>query len=308
MQIYEGEQGYLELLKDILKNGSTSDDRTGVGTTKVFGRMIRFDMKNGFPLLTTKKVWLHGIRTELLWFLSGDTNIRPLVLEKVHIWDEWPFQQYLEDHNLTNVYPKGSAKWKERLDQFIERVKNDTLFASLYAGIGNQAYGKNWRDFGGVDQIENAINLIRHNPNSRRILVSAWNPPEVENMPRASLPPCHYVYQFNVDKDKLSILVNIRSWDVFLGGPFNIASYAMLLHMFAQVTDKTAHEVIIVSGDTHIYKNHFQSVETQLERKPLALPSLWLNPEVTGIDGFKKQDIAVVDYTHHPAISAEIAI
>jgi len=198
--------------------------------------------------------------------------------------------------------------WKDGLSDFITRIREDIHFAILNGDLGAQAYGRGWRDFNGVDQLALAIEMLRNNPNSRRILVNAWNPPEVLAMPKGSLPPCHWSYQFAVDDDKLSILVNIRSWDLFLGGPFNIASYALLLMMVAQVTNLQAHEVVISSGDTHIYTNHVDAVETQLNRIPFALPTVEINPEISEIDEFSLSDFKLVGYEHHPRIKAEISI
>lgn len=308
MNVYEGETGYLNLLGDILVNGSSSDDRTGTGTQKVFGRMIRFDLNEGFPLLTTKKVWFKGILIELLWFISGSTNIRPLVMQGVHIWDEWPYQAYLERQQLSELIPKYTEKWILGLKDFIDRIKEDEEFALEFGDLGGQAYGKGWRNFNGVDQLGNAINTLKNNPYSRRIMVNAWNPPEIEQMPKGSLPPCHYGYQFFVSEGEISILVNIRSWDVFLGGPFNIASYALLLMMVAQVTGLQAKEVIISSGDTHIYNNHIEAVTTQIERVPYALPKVIMNPEVAEIDDFAFEDFKIIGYNCHPAIKAPISV
>ncbi len=258
-------KAYLNLLEHILENGNQKEDRTGTGTISVFGYQMRFDLAEGFPLLTTKKLHLRSIIHELLWFLKGDTNIQYLKDNKVKIWDEWA------DEN----------------------------------GDLGPVYGKQWRDFGGVDQITRLIDTIKQNPDSRRMIVSAWNVPEVQDM---ALPPCHCLFQFYVADGKLSCQLYQRSADVFLGVPFNIASYALLTMMIAQVCGLQAGEFVHSFGDTHLYNNHIEQAKLQLTRAPRALPRMLINPEVKSIFDFKYEDFSLVDYNPHPHIKAEVSV
>jgi len=273
-------QQYLDLLKDIRDNGAGKDDRTGTGTRSVFGRQMRFDLSEGFPLLTTKKVFLKGIIHELLWFLKGETNIKYLVDNGVHIWDEWA------DEN----------------------------------GELGPVYGAQWRNWNGegIDQITNAISELKNNPNNRRIIVSAWNPsvmPDTkksfsENVAngKAALPPCHSLFQFYVSEGKLSCQLYQRSADVFLGVPFNIASYALLTMMVAQVCDLKVGDFVHTFGDVHIYNNHVDQVNEQLARDPKKLPTMRLNTEVKDIFAFKYEDFTLEGYDPDPAIKAPISV
>lgn len=261
---------YLDLLSHILENGNEKTDRTGTGTKSVFGYQMRFDLQKGFPLLTTKKLHTRSIFHELLWFLKGDTNIKYLHDNKVTIWDEWA------DEN----------------------------------GDLGPVYGKQWRAWQGADgkitdQISQVVNQIKNSPDSRRMLVSAWNVGEVEQM---ALPPCHIVFQFYVANNKLSCQLYQRSADVFLGVPFNIASYALLTQMLAQVCGLEAGEFIHTLGDAHLYLNHIDQAKLQLSRTPYELPKLKLNPEVKDIFDFKYEDITIEDYVSHPHIKAEVAV
>lgn len=261
---------YLDLLSHILENGNEKTDRTGTGTKSVFGYQMRFDLQKGFPLLTTKKLHTRSIFHELLWFLKGDTNIKYLHDNKVTIWDEWA------DEN----------------------------------GDLGPVYGKQWRAWQGADgkitdQISQVVNQIKNSPDSRRMLVSAWNVGEVEQM---ALPPCHIVFQFYVANDKLSCQLYQRSADVFLGVPFNIASYALLTEMLAQVCGLEAGEFIHTLGDAHLYLNHLDQAKLQLSRTPYELPKLKLNPEIKDIFDFKYEDITIEDYVSHPHIKAEVAV
>lgn len=261
---------YLDLLDYVLKNGTTKDDRTGTGTISVFGYQMRFDLSNGFPLLTTKKLHLKSIIHELLWFLNGDTNVKYLQENGVRIWNEWAD----ENGELGPVY---GHQWRS------------------------------WPDYNGnsIDQISNVINQIKKNPDSRRLIVSAWNVAEVENM---ALPPCHTLFQFYVSNGKLSLQLYQRSADIFLGVPFNIASYALLLMMVAQVTDLQVGEFIHTLGDAHIYKNHLEQVHEQLSRQPRALPTMKLNQNVKDIFNFHFEDFSLEDYNPHPHIKGIVAV
>ncbi|MGI6787702.1 MAG: thymidylate synthase [Acholeplasmataceae bacterium] len=286
---------YLKMCQEILDKGEVKVDRTGVGTKGFFGYQARYNLKEGFPLLTTKRVYLRAIIHELLWFISGDTNIKYLVDNNVRIWNEWPYE----------IFKNSEDYQGETIDEFVEKIKNDFQFAKKHGDLG-PVYGKQWRDFFGIDQVEDVINQIKNNPNSRRIIISAWNPKELDQM---ALPPCHAFMQFYVSGDgKLSLQLYQRSADVFLGVPFNIASYSLLLMMVAQVTGLEAHEFIHTTGDTHIYLNHFEQIKLQLSREPRPLPKMILNPKVKSIYDFKFEDFKLVDYNPHPAIKGVVAV
>lgn len=263
-------QAYLDLLQDILTNGIHKQDRTGTGTISVFGRQLRFDLTAGFPMVTTKKLHTRSIIHELLWFLSGDTNIRYLQENKVTIWDEWADA----DGNLGPVYGSQWRSWPTADGQV-------------------------------VDQIQQVIKQIHENPDSRRHLVSAWN---VGELSRMALPPCHYSFQFYVAQGKLSCLFNMRSIDTFLGLPFNIASYALLTHMVAQQCGLAVGELIWSGGDTHIYLNHLEQVKLQLTREPYPLPQLVIARKPASLFDYRYEDFEIVNYVSHPAIKAPIAI
>ena len=291
---------YLDYLRDILENGTHHPDRTGTGTTRVFGRQLRFDLSEGFPLLTTKRVWMKGVAVELLWFLSGETNIRPLLEQGVSIWTDWPLKHYRETTG------KDISQ-----EEFETLVLNQDTFANAWGDLG-PIYGKQWRDFAGprerVDQIRRLVDNIRSNPQSRRHLVSAWHPADLDQM---ALPPCHYAFQCFVEGEPgdgtLSLMWQQRSVDSFLGLPFNIASYALLMHMIAQQTDLEPGELIFHGGDCHIYDNHREVVAEQLSRDPYARPALQLRPRESLFD-YRLEDIEVQDYQHHPSLSAPIAV
>ncbi len=289
-------QQYLDLCRHVLEHGEKREDRTGTGTISTFGYQMRFDLTKGFPLLTTKKVFYRGIFEELLWFLSGNTNIKPLVDKKVGIWNEWPYDKYSKSPDF-----KG-----ETLEEFIEKIRDDQEFADKYGDLG-PVYGKQWRDFNGVDQISQLIEVIKNNPFSRRHLVVAYNPSEVKDM---ALPPCHSLFQFYVSADgkKLSCQLYQRSGDVFLGVPFNIASYSLLLAMVAQVCDLEPYEFIHTFGDVHIYLNHLDQINEQLSRTPRPLPKLVLNKDVKNIFDFKYEDIKIEDYDPYPAIKGAVSV
>lgn len=309
-------QKYLDLLQDILDNGITKGDRTGVGTIGVFGRQLHFDLAEGFPLLTTKKVYLRGIIHELIWFLTGDTNIKYLVRNNVKIWNEWAFEGYLKENNLQQQYPRYSQAWTEKLQWFIEQMKQDDTFADKWGELG-PIYGKQWRDFNGVDQITWVVDQIKkckeneQHPTGRRLIVSGWNVSEIQELitqKHSAPPPCHTLFQFNVADGKLSCQLYQRSADVFLGVPFNIASYALLTMMMAQVTGLKPGTFVHTFGDLHIYKNHLDQVKEQLQRKPRSLPTIQINPDVKNLLDFTYEDFKIKDYDPHPAIKAPIAV
>jgi thymidylate synthase len=261
---------YLDLLRTVLEKGTKKDDRTGTGTLSVFGCQMRFDLSAGFPLLTTKKLHTRSIFHELLWFLKGETNIKYLKDNGVSIWDEWADK----DGNLGPVYGKQWRVWE----------------------------GKDGKTY---DQIASVIEQIKTNPHSRRLMVSAWNVGELAQM---ALPPCHLLFQFYVADGKLSCQLYQRSCDLFLGVPFNIASYALLTHMVAQATGLLPGDFVHTLGDTHLYLNHLEQAREQLTREPRNLPALKLNPAVRSIDDFRFEDIEILGYDPHPAIKAPIAI
>ena len=302
---------YLELLRDIDKNGTVKTDRTGTGTKSVFGRQLRFDLSEGFPAVTTKKLFLRGIIHELLWFLQGNSNIEYLVKNDVHIWDEWPFKAFLES-TKQEIPEVGSDEWNEKLKDFTEKIKTDHEFAVKYGELG-PVYGYQWRHWpdgkgGEIDQITQAIDMIKNTPDSRRIIVSAWNVSDIEEMAKAGLPPCHSLFQFYVVDGKLSCQLYQRSADTLLGVPFNIASYALLTMMVAQVTGLEPGEFVHTFGDAHIYSNHAEQVKLQLSREPKPLPTMKINPEIKSIFDFTIDDFNLEGYDPYPAIKAPIAV
>ena len=302
---------YLDLLQDIKTNGTEKSDRTGTGTKSVFGRQMRLNLGDGFPAVTTKKLFLRGIIHELLWFLQGSTNIEYLVKNNVNIWNEWPFRAYLHTENQY-LPEQNSDEWHTKLSEFIDKIKTDHEFAQRYGELG-PVYGHQWRHWpdgkgGEIDQITTVIEMLKNNPDSRRIIVSAWNVADINEMAKAGLPPCHSLFQFYVNGGTLSCQLYQRSGDAFLGLPFNIASYALLTMMIAQVTGLELGDFVHTLGDAHIYLNHVEQVDLQLSRTPKPLPKMVINPKVTSIFDFTIDDFTLEDYDPYPPIKAPIAI
>lgn len=319
---------YLDLLQHILDKGVLKGDRTGTGTTSVFGYQMRFDLQKGFPLVTTKKIPVRLIITELLWFLAGDTNIKYLVDHDNHIWDEWPFVAYRKKHGFTipdRKTEEGKKEWDDRLADFINAIKTDDGFAYDHGNLG-PVYGYQWRSWPNlvwhhgwgdgdgqysnepIDQIAQIVERIKVKPDDRRLIVSAWNVAQIEEMAKSGLPPCHCLFQFYVANGKLSCQLYQRSCDTFLGVPFNIASYALLTMMIAQICDLELGEFIWTGGDVHLYSNHMEQVAEQLSRAPRALSIMRINPEVKDIFGFRPEDFELIGYDPHQAIKAPIAV
>jgi len=290
---------YQDLLRHILENGTEKTDRTGTGTRSLFGYQMRFNLQEGFPLLTTKKVHLKSVIHELLWFIKGDTNISYLVHNGVRIWNEWPYEAYKKSNEYQN----------ETMNEFIEKIKSDTEFSNKWGELG-PVYGRQWRHFEGpdgrfVDQLEEVIQTIQTNPDSRRLIVNAWNPPLIPDM---ALPPCHMMFHFYVSDNKLSCQLYQRSADTFLGVPFNIASYALLTMMVAQVCGLQPGDFVHTLGDAHIYNDHLEQVQLQLSRDCRPLPTMILNKEINSIYDFTYDDFELVGYNPHPLIKGKVSV
>ncbi|QHX35987.1 thymidylate synthase [Spiroplasma sp. TIUS-1] len=285
---------YLKVLKEVLEQGSMQVDRTGIGTISKFGMQSRYDLREGFPMVTTKKLFFKAVVHEIIWFISGSTNIKYLVDNGVRIWNEWPYANFKKSKEFKN----------ETIEQFVEKIKSDDAFAAIWGELG-PVYGKQWRNFGGVDQLKNVVNQIKTNPSSRRLIVSSWNPTEIEDM---LLPPCHSLYQFKVDGNFLDLQLYQRSADLFLGVPFNIASYALLLTMVANECKLTPRFFIHTLGDAHIYNNLVDQVKLQLTRKPMKLCEISINMTGKSIFDVKYEDVKLIDYISHPAIKGEVAV
>jgi len=298
---------YLDLVRHIRDHGTIKEDRTGTGTVSIFGYQMRFNLADGFPLVTTKRVHLKSILHELLWFIKGDTNIKYLVQNGVGIWNDWPYQNWLRETGQAQNLQIYSSEWRLVMKEFIERIKSDDTFARQYGDLG-PVYGKQWRNFGGVDQLANLVNDIKTNPDSRRLIVSAWNPQDIPVMVKSGLPPCHSLFQFYVVEGRLSCQLYQRSADVFLGVPFNIASYAILTIMIAQVTGLRPGDFIHTFGDAHLYLNHLEQVDEQLSRAEFDLPELKVNPSVTSLFDFVFEDFELQNYMSHEPISAPVAV
>ena len=295
---------YHDLLRRITSEGIVKGDRTGTGTRSVFGHQMRFDLANGFPLLTTKKVFLKGIIHELLWFLAGDTNIKYLVDNGVHIWDNDAYRYYKELCAANNIAPIAMEEFLAASSASAPSPIDGYAYGDL-----NHVYGYQWRswpkpDGSSIDQIRQVIDTIKTNPNSRRMIVSAWNVAEVEDM---ALPPCHVLFQFYVAEGRLSCQLYQRSADTFLGVPFNIASYALLTMMIAQECGLQAGEFVHTLGDTHLYLNHMEQVAEQLSREPRPLPHMRLNPDVKSVFDFRYEDFTLEGYNPYPAIKAPMS-
>jgi thymidylate synthase len=289
---------YHDLMDRVLREGIDKSDRTGTGTRSVFGHQMRFDLAEGFPMVTTKKLHLKSILHELIWFISGDTNIRYLCQNGVRIWDDWPFATYAKSADYDGIDIRA----------FAARVADDAEFAAKWGDLG-PVYGYQWRFWPGpngpVDQLRDVLEGIRRNPDGRRHIVSAWNPGYIDQM---ALPPCHAFFQFYVVDGKLSCQLYQRSADIFLGVPFNIASYALLIHMMAQDLGLGVGDFVHTLGDAHIYSNHMEQVQLQLSRDPRPLPTLKLNPSVKSLFDFCYDDVELVGYDSHPHIPAPVAV
>ncbi|MBC2319507.1 thymidylate synthase [Listeria booriae] len=311
---------YLDLEKFVLENGTQKGDRTGTGTISTFGYQMRFDLADGFPIMTTKRVPFKLVVSELLWFLHGDTNIRYLLEHNNNIWNEWAFERWVASSEYTgpDMTDFGlraeqdeafKAVYLEEMASFKSRILADDVFASKYGELGN-IYGKQWREWRTstgetIDQLADLIEMIKTNPNSRRLIVSAWNP---EDVPTMALPPCHTLFQFYVADGKLSCQLYQRSADIFLGVPFNIASYALLTHLIARETGLDVGEFVHTMGDAHLYNNHIEQVKEQLSRTPRALPKLVFSDKPASIFDFDVADITLEGYDPHPAIKAPISV
>ncbi|WP_239774494.1 thymidylate synthase [Mammaliicoccus sp. N-M50] len=313
------DKAYHDLCKRVLEEGENKDDRTGTGTISIFGHQMRFDLSEGFPLLTTKKVSFKLIATELLWFIKGDTNIRYLLQYKNNIWNEWAFKKWIESNDYDGpdmtdfgrrslVDDEFNEQYKAQLAIFKDKILNDDDFMIKYGDLGN-VYGKQWRDWKDqdgkrFDQLKTLIENIKQNPNSRRHIISAWNPTEIDTM---ALPPCHTLFQFYVKDGKLSCQLYQRSADIFLGVPFNIASYSLLTHLIAKECGLEVGEFVHTFGDAHIYKNHIDAINEQLSRDSYEAPKLNINTDKSLFD-IEYEDLEIDGYESHPSIKAPIAV
>ena len=305
---------YLDLLREIKQNWIERNDRTWTWTIGIFGMQAKYNLADWFPLVTTKKTFLRWIIVELIWLIRGETNIKYLVDRDVHIWDEWPFQNYLKENNLEEKFPKYSEKWLEEKKNFTEKIKNlaeNDEFVKKYWDLW-PVYWKQWRNFNweNIDQLKNAVELIKNNPENRRIIISAWNPAEIEEM---LLPPCHCFFQFNVDtkNKKLNLQLYQRSADMFLWVPFNIASYSALLLLISKITWLKPGVFTHTLWDAHIYKNHLEQVDLQLSREPFPLPELNILKEIKNLEDLEKlewSDFELKDYKSHEAIKWAVAV
>ncbi len=313
MQGKHVDEQYLDLLEKIKNEGAVKTDRTGTGTRSIFGHQMRFNLADGFPLLTTKKVPIKMIIHELIWFLRGDSNLKYLAENNVHIWDEWPYKAYLKSNNIPIPEINGE-EWKNGMSEFVEKIKTDETFAKEYGNLG-PIYGYQWRswptpDGKHIDQLAQIIEMIKKTPDSRRLIVSAWNVADIEEMAKAGLPPCHCLFQFYVADNKLSCQLYQRSCDTFLGVPFNIASYSLLTMIVAQICGLEVGEFVWTGGDTHLYSNHIEQVEIQLARRNdiRQLPKMKINSSKTKPEDFTIEDFELTEYNPHDSIKAPIAV
>lgn len=307
------EYQYLDLLWDIMTTGYEKVDyATGIKLKSVFGRQVRFDLNEGFPLLTTKKVFMKGIIHELIWFLKGSTNIKYLADNDVHIWDDWPYKEYKKAMDSGKVQPMTQ-------DEFIAKIKAEPVHSDFVRNWGElgPVYGRQWRkwkssDGREIDQLKWAIWKTKQYPDRKHVCVSAWNPEFIYEMSQPgtsmAIPPCHVLYNINVTNGKLSLLLYQRSCDAFLGVPFNIASYSLLTHILAQVCGYQVGEFVHTYGDIHVYGNHYEQVREQISRQPKPFPKIWINPAKKEIDDFEFDDFKVLDYDPHPAIKGDITV
>ena len=300
-------QQYLDLVRHIRDHGVRKEDRTGTGTVSIFGHQMRFNLADGFPLVTSKKVHLKSILHELLWFIRGDTNIRYLIENGVGIWNDWPYQNWLRETGQDKHLVMYSAEWRAVMREFTQQIMADQDFANKYGDLG-PVYGKQWRNFGGVDQLAQLMSDLKSNPDSRRLIVSAWNPQDIPVMVKSGLPPCHSLFQLYVVEGRLSCQLYQRSADVFLGVPFNIASYAALTMMIAQVAGLKLGDFVHTFGDAHLYSNHMEQVDEQLSRTTFDLPTLQINPQVNSLFDFVYEDFELQNYQSHGPISAPVAV
>ena len=326
------DEQYLNLGRTILKEGTRKDDRTGTGTISITGAQMRFDLSQGFPLLTTKRVPFKLVASEKLWFIKGLTNIRYLLQYNNHIWNEWAFKKWVESDeydgpdmtdfgNRSQIDEEFNKLYQEQMDIFVQRILEEDEFADKFGELG-RVYGAQWRnafyvnpdtlEVSTIDPLKMAIQQIKENPNSRRIIVSSWNPDnymsDENGQPHAGLPCCHHQFQFIVNDDRLDLVFDMRSNDFFIGNPFNIAGYALLAHLVAHETGYKPGMLVYQGKDVHIYQNHVDQVNEQLSRKPKELPTLWLNPEKKSIFDFEVEDIKIIGYDPHPAIKAPVAV
>ncbi len=300
-------QTYHNLLTHILEQGVVKGDRTGTGTRSVFGYQMRFDLRGGFPLMTTKRVHWKSVVHELLWFIRGDTNLQYLVQNGVRIWNDWPFQHYLERNDLSERLPTYTPEWRAEMKTFAERVATDDDFARQWGELG-PVYGKQWRDFDGVDQLAGVIEQLKTKPDSRRHIVTAWNPRDIPEMAKAGLPPCHTLFQFYVAEGRLSCQLYQRSADVFLGVPFNIATYSLLTHLVARECGYEVGDFVHTLGDAHLYSNHLEQAREQLSRTPRPLPALRIAGGAPDLFSIEYADIELLNYDPLPSIKAPVAV
>lgn len=313
MQGNRADTQYLDLLQKLLDEGIVKTDRTGTGTKSFLGHQMRFDLSEGFPLLTTKKIPVKAIIHELLWFMRGDTNLKYLADNNVHIWDEWPYKAYLK-RTGKEIPEINGPEWTKGMQEFVERIKTDEAFAKEYGNLG-PIYGYQWRSWptpngGHIDQLKNVIEQIKNTPDSRRMIVSAWNVADIDEMAKAGLPPCHCLFQFYVADGKLSCQLYQRSCDTFLGVPFNIASYATFTMIMAQICNLDPGEFVWTGGDVHLYLNHIEQAKLQLSRREdiRPLPTMKINPAKKAIEDFTIDDFELIGYDPHEAIKAPIAV